>query len=253
MKIFVLSKDTLIIYGLVVLILVGMFTVGTMSESVFTGAAVEENKPICRVKTEEKKVALTFDAAWNDNDTEKLLSVLDECNVKCSFFMVGGFVDRYPESIKKISEKGHEVLNHSNSHMKMTELSEEEMLEEINGCEKKVEKITGKSKKLFRAPYGDYNEKVLNLAKENGYTVIQWDVDSLDWKEYSPEEIAERVVKGTKSGSIILMHLGAKNTPEATKLIIERLKEKGYEFTLTGNLIYSDNYEINAAGEQYQK
>ena len=250
LKIFVLSKDTVIIYGLVILVLVGMFTVGTMSESVITNAGVPSSVPIYRVNTDEKKIALTFDAAWDDADTDELMAVLDENGVKASFFVVGGFIDRYPETVKRFHDSGHEVLNHSDTHLHMSQLSKEQMLKEMNDCEEKIKNVTGESKKLFRAPYGDYNEDVVSLAQDAGYLVIQWDVDSLDWKDLSTEEISARVNGNVKNGSIMLFHNGAKNTVAALKSLIPKLKEKGYEFVRVGDLIYHSDFIVDKNGEQ---
>ncbi|MDP4118045.1 MAG: polysaccharide deacetylase family protein [Bacillota bacterium] len=250
MKIFVLSKDTILIYALVILVLVGMFTVGTMSETVITNATAPSEIPIYRVNTDEKKVALTFDAAWDDKDTDSIISVLEQNGIKASFFMVGGFIDRYPQSVKKFYDNGHEILNHSDSHLHMTDLSKEQVINEINNCEGKIEKVTGKSLKLFRAPYGDYNDKVVALAKEQGYLTIQWDVDSLDWKDLSADEIVARVKSNVKSGSIILCHNGAKNTVAALKILIPELKKEGYQFVKVGDLVYHEDYTIDNSGEQ---
>lgn len=250
MKIFVLSKDTLLIYGLVILVLVGMFTVGTMSETVITNATAPEEVPIYRVGTNEKKIALTFDAAWGDEDTDELISILAENDVKASFFMVGGFIDRYPESVKKFYDAGHEVLNHSDTHLHMSGLSREQIIKELNGCEEKIKSVTGTSPKLFRAPYGDYTSDLVKIAGEQGYFTIQWDVDSLDWKDLSSEEIISRVKNNIKNGSIILFHNGAKNTPEAIKALIPQLKAEGYQFVKVGDLIYRENYKTDHNGEQ---
>lgn len=250
MKIFVLSKDTILIYGLVVLVLVGMFTVGTMSETVITNATIPKDLPVYRVKTEENKIAITFDAAWGDEDTDELIAILNENGVKATFFMVGGFIERYPHSVKKFADAGHEIANHSDTHLHMSGLGSENVIKELSGCEKKITEITGKSTKLFRAPYGDYDEELIKTSRKEGFQVIQWDVDSLDWKDISADEIAARVRKNVKSGSIILFHNGAKNTPEALKKLLPELKEKGYSFVTVGDLIYKEKYSINHEGEQ---
>ena len=250
LKIFVLSKDTIIIYALVVLVLVGMFTVGTMSETVITNITPAEDVPIYRVLREDKKIALTFDVAWGDEDTDEIISLLNENDVKASFFVVGGFVDRYPESVKKIYDSGNEILNHSDTHLHMSELSKEQMVKELNGCEEKIKKITGTSMKIFRPPYGDYNEKLIKTVKEQGYVPVQWDVDSLDWKDLSVKEICSRVKSSTQEGSIILFHVGAKNTAAALKEIIPQLKEKGFQFVKVSEIIYKDNYAVDHSGQQ---
>ena len=124
------------------------------------------------------------------------------------------------------------------------------MLKEMNDCEEKIKNVTGESKKLFRAPYGDYNEDVVSLAQDAGYLVIQWDVDSLDWKDLSTEEISARVNGNVKNGSIMLFHNGAKNTVAALKSLIPKLKEKGYEFVRVGDLIYHSDFTVDKNGEQ---
>ena len=250
MKIFVLSKDTILIYGLVILVLVGMFTVGTMSETVLTNAGQSDNLPIYSVERTDNKIALTFDAAWGDEDTDAIIKVLDENNVKASFFMVGGFIERYPESVKKYAGHGHEILNHSDTHLHMSKLDEGQIIKELEGCENKISALGITAKKIFRAPYGDYSDTLVNTAKSNGFTTIQWDVDSLDWKDISAEDITKRVVKNTKSGSIILMHCGAKNTPAALPEIIMQLKNKGFEFVPVSELIYKENYVVDSSGRQ---
>lgn len=250
MKIFVLSKDTLLIYGLVVLVLVGMFTVGTMSEAVITNATVPQNLPIYRVKTNEKKIAVTFDAAWGDEDTDELISVLKENNAPSTFFVVGGFIDRCEKSVKKLSDAGHEIANHSDTHLHMSGLESQQILKELEECEQKIEKVTGKTTKLFRPPYGDYDSELVLAARNNGFEVIQWDVDSLDWKDLSPEEIVSRVESRVKDGSVVLFHAGTKHTPEALKILLPRLKERGYSFVRVSELIYKEKFSINAEGEQ---
>ena len=180
MKIFVFSKDTLLIYGLVVLVLVGMFTVGTMSETVITNATTGSNLPVYSVKTEKKQIAITFDCAWEDTETNSIIQVLKDNNAKSSFFVVGGYADRYPESLKKLCQDGHEVLNHTDTHLHMSKLSKEQIIKEITVCEDKINSITGQSLKIFRPPYGDYNNTLITVAKEQGFLPVQWDVDSND-------------------------------------------------------------------------
>ena len=251
LKVFVLSKNSLILYSCVFLALIGIFAVGsTFGSSVFTAASSEENIPIYCVETDQPKIALTFDAAWGDEDTDQLISVLSANNAKACFFMVGGFINRFPDSVKKFHDAGHEILNHSDTHAHLSGLSEEEIITEINGCEEKIQNVTGVSKKLFRAPYGEYTDSVIKTAGANGYKVIQWDVDSLDWKDLSADEICSRVMDKVKSGSIILFHNGTANTPAALEKLLPALSEKGFEFVPVSELIYQDNYHIDHEGKQ---
>lgn len=136
--------------------------------------------PIYSVETDEKKVALTFDAAWGNEDTKKILGILAKHNVHATFFMTGGWVEKYPDDVKAIYEAGHDLGNHSEHHRNMSQLSEEEKTEEIMSVHQKVKELTGVEMNLFRPPYGDYDNAVILNAEENGYYPIQWDVDTDD-------------------------------------------------------------------------
>ncbi len=177
MRVFVVSKKIMKIYSLAALALIGIYIGGTnIGEAVFTGESSKE-LPIYCVETQEKKIALTFDAAWGNEDTDDLIKVLNENSAKASFFVVGGWADRFPEDVKKFHEAGHEILNHSDTHAHMANLTAEQITAELNDCENKIKNITGAEHKLFRAPYGEYNDSVIKTAKENGYMTIQWDVE----------------------------------------------------------------------------
>lgn len=212
----------------------------------------EREIPIyCVQKAEDDKVvAISFDAAWGNEDTETLIKILDEYDVKTTFFVVGSWVDKYPDSVKQLSDAGHEVMNHSNSHPHMTALSKEEILLEVEKCDDKIEKITNKRPTLFRAPYGDYNNEVILALRESNHHTIQWDVDSLDWKNLSANEICERVISRVKPGSIVLFHNAAKNTPEALPKILKCLKEDGYKIVPVSELILNENYRVDQSGMQ---
>lgn len=208
--------------------------------------------PVYCVKTEEKKVALTFDAAWGNEDTEKILDILDRNNVKATFFMTGGWVNKYPEDVKKIAEKGHDLGNHSQNHKNMSQLSKEEILQEVRPVREQVKELTGIDMKLFRAPYGDYDNELIETVVSNGYLPIQWDVDSEDWKDYGVDSIIQKVTEHPHlgNGSIILMHNGAKYAAQALETVICRLKEKGYQLVMVSELVYWDNYHMDAEGRQ---
>lgn len=166
--------------------------------------------PIYCVETDDKKVALTFDAAWGNEDTARILEILKKNNVKVTFFMTGGWVESYPEDVKAILAAGHDLGNHSENHKNMSQISDEEKKDELMKVHKKVQELTGYEMFLFRPPYGDYDNAVVNVAKECGYYPIQWDVDSLDWKDYGVDSIVKTVIghKHLGNGSIILCHNG---------------------------------------------
>lgn len=209
--------------------------------------------PIYCVETDEKKIALSFDAAWGNEDTQKILEILDKHNVKAAFFMTGGWVSSYPDDVAAIYAAGHDLGNHSEHHKDMPTLSDAQQKEELSQVHNKVKELTGYDMFLFRPPYGSYNNNLILNAKELGYYTIQWDVDSLDWKNYGVQSVIDTVCshKHLGNGSIILCHNGAKYTAEALDTLITTLKEKGYEFVPISELIYKDNYTMDHEGRQH--
>lgn len=208
--------------------------------------------PIYSVATEEKKIAISFDCAWGVEYTQKLLDTMEKNDVRCTFFAVEFWVNKYPEYANAIVESGHELGTHSRTHSYMSKLGEAEIIDELQTSCKAIERATGQTPTLFRAPYGDYNNLLIDTATSMGLYTIQWDVDSLDWKNLSATEIAMRVINGAKNGSIILCHNNGLHTAEALPLIFSTLKNRGYEFVPIGELIYKNDYEIDSNGKQHK-
>lgn len=249
MRFYIITKRHLTV-ALSVILGAVVIGVGAFSYSAF--AKSDRLVPIyCVDDKGAKKVALSFDAAWGNEDTEELIAILGKYKIKATFFVVGSWVDKYPESVKQLSDAGHDIENHSNSHPHMPQLSVAKMTEELKACNDKISAVTGKQPILFRAPYGDYNNSMLQTVTSMGMYTIQWDVDSRDWKEeYTTDMIVKGVTENVKSGSIVLFHNAAVNTPEALPIIIEKLIAEGYQFCLIRDLIYKDNYTIDHAGKQ---
>lgn len=208
--------------------------------------------PIYSVETNEKKIAITFDAAWSTEDTDELIKILKKHNAKATIFAVGDWVEKNPDAVKKFHKSGHEMANHSDTHAAFSKISREEIKQEIVNCNNKIEKITGVAPKLVRAPSGDYDNKSIEVADSLGMKMIQWDCDSLDWKLLSVEEMYSRVTSKVQNGSIILFHNGVENTPQALDKILTKLKTDGYEFVTVSELIYWDDYEIDHMGRQWK-
>jgi len=236
--------------GIFALCLALAMLIGQQDETAAQAAAGTLELPIYSVERSNKVVSLTFDAAWGNEDTQELIDILGRYNIRATFFIVGEWVDKYPESVKALADAGHEVMNHSNTHPHMTQLSKEQMIAEVCACDDKIEAITGIRPILFRPPYGDYNNTVIEAMRESGHYTIQWDVDSLDWKEISAGEILERVLSKAREGSIILFHNAAKHTPEALAGIIEGLMQEGYSFLPVSELIYREGFTMNHEGRQ---
>ncbi|MCI8584953.1 MAG: polysaccharide deacetylase family protein [Lachnospiraceae bacterium] len=244
------KTGTLVLCLLLVVAAVGAF----QKNSTPASARVDSRKlPIYCVQTEAPKVAISFDAAWGNEDTADLLSILDQYQVKTTFFMTGGWVEAYPDDVKAIAEAGHDLGNHSENHKQMSQLGTAECKEEIQKVHDRVKELTGKEMTLFRPPYGDYNDTLIAAANELKYHVIQWDVDSLDWKDYGADSIVSKVLdhEHLGNGSIILMHNGAKYTKDALPRVIAGLQEKGFEIVPISELIYTENYEMDHEGRQH--
>ena len=240
--------------GFMLLLLAGIAYAAPMAVvDVANNAAVSAKElPIYCVDRDDKVVALTFDAAWGNEDTQKILDILEKHNVKVTFFATGGWVEAYPDDVKKIIEAGHAFGNHSENHKFMTRLTDEQKKQELMKVHDKVKALTGYEMCLFRPPYGDYNDAVVKVADSLGYYTIQWSVDSLDWKDYGVDSIVRTVTqhKSLDSGAIILMHNGAKYTADALDSIITSLEEQGYSFVTVAELIHTGKYHMDHTGTQ---
>lgn len=228
-----------------------MMTSVTNAQTVYFGYS-ERKVPIYSVKTSEKKVALTFDAAWGADKTSKIIEILTENGVKGTFFLVGFWSEKYQDKIKEIDSAGLEIGTHSNTHPKMSTLSSSQQEKELSISSSLITNVTGKKVRFFRPPYGDYNDELLDTASKLNLQTIQWDVDSLDWKGLSGEQILSRVKNGVKNGSIILFHNNSDHILEALPLVINFLKSNGYEMVTLSNLVYENNYAIDNNGVQKQ-
>lgn len=199
-----------------------------------------------------RKYSRKFTLAWGNEDTKKILEILKKHDVKVTFFMTGGWVDAYPDDVKMILAEGHDLGNHSQNHKNMSQLSDAEKENELMTVHNKVKGLTGYDMFLFRPPYGDYDAAVVKTARKCGYHTVQWDVDSLDWKDYGAESIVKMVTqhKHLGNGSIILCHNGARYTAEALDTLITSLKNAGYRFVPLSELIYREDYHMDHEGRQ---
>ena len=250
----VFNKQKIITYFVSVLTVIILFfvasTLNRSDEIIETSATGERLLPIYNVKTEEKKVAFTMNCAWNADDIDSILETLEKEDVKITFFMVGEWIDKYQESVEKIYKAGHEIANHSDTHKHVNNLSYEDNVKEIESANEKIKKITGVENKLYRAPYGEYNNTVIKAAKENGYIPIQWSLDTIDYTGITGEEMWNRIEAKKKEGDIILRHNGTKHTADSLEMLIKNIKEKGFEIVKVSDLIYQDNYKIDINGTQ---
>ncbi|MBO7526331.1 MAG: polysaccharide deacetylase family protein [Clostridia bacterium] len=249
---FYVVKSKTVKYALIVLLSVLLLSIsinGAVSAEVFFGYSTRK-VPVYCVETDSPKVAISFDAAWGADKTKEIVDICKEYNVKATFFLVGFWVDKYADMVKYIDDNGFEIGTHSNTHPDMVKLSADEQKMELEKCIEMIENITNKKVELFRAPYGSYNNSLLDVAESLGLITIQWDVDSLDWKGLSAEAITTRIINGTRNGSIILCHNNSDHIIDALPMVLDRLNKKGFTVGSVGDLVYKDNYTIDRTGLQ---
>lgn len=250
-------KGKKVVIEVILLVLVIILSVIVNKRSISVSINETAKLPIFRVNTEEKEVALTFDINWAEEDhLDEILQILKKYDAKGTFFIMGGWVnytDDNKEKLKNIYNDGHEIGNHSYIHPNFMNITEERMNDELKKTEDIIYQTIGYNTKLFRFPSGSYNEKALNYVMSKGYKCIQWDVDSVDWKQAGADVEYNRVMKNVKEGSILLFHNNAKYTPENLDRIINKLTGEGYKFLTVSELVYDDNYYIDENGVQNKK
>ena len=251
MKVFIINRKRLMIIAGA--LITGIASLALTLSPMNALRAKERKLPIYCVDKNDKVVSISFDAAWGNEQTPILLDILKNKSVKATFFLVGFWAEKYPESVKQIADAGHDVGNHSDTHPHLPKLEKSKITAQIDDCNKKIELAGAPRPTLFRPPYGDYNNDVVEATNELGMHCIQWDVDSLDWKDPSADEMVKRIKSKIKPGSIILMHNGAKNTPEALPKIIDEIKAEGYQIVPISEIIMKENYFVDTQGRQCTK
>ena len=253
MKIIVLKKIAIAIVACVVFVL-SAFALNAKVLDVggvyFTSG---KKLPIYAVQTEENKLSISFDAAWGADKTREIMAICNEYNVKATFFLVGFWIEEYPEMVKEIYNNGFEIGIHSSTHPDMTKLTKKQIKEELSNNIKLVEDLTGYSPTLFRPPYGYYNNDLIEVCDELNLHCIEWSVDSLDWKGLSANEIASRVMSKAEKGSIVLFHNNSDHIIEGLKMTLQFFNDKKLQVVPIGELIYTENYTINNQGIQIKK
>lgn len=207
-------------------------------------AAERKASAIYKVDTDKKIVALTFDISWGNKVPEPVLDVLEKEGVKkATFFLSGPWTLRHPEIAKRIHRMGYEIGSHGNLHKDFSNYPDSWIREQVQLAEKSIYQVTGVRTRLIRTPNGDFNPRVLRVLNSMGYTVIQWNTDSLDWKNPGTQAIVNRVLTRVVPGDIILMHASdsSKQIVDALPQIIEGLRAKGYQFVTVSELLSEAN------------
>lgn len=250
MKFALITKKDISLAVILIIWLAVIAFVVTCTLSTTEVSSSERRIPVYSVDTDKRELALTFNCAWDDTGFDELMSLLSEENIKCTFFFVGSFCEEYPEVVKRIYEEGHEIGNHSMAHNDPVKQEYSDIVSDISLCNDALFSLTGEKCRLYRAPSGSYDNKTVEAAESLGMTAVQWDVDSVDWKNPTAEKIISRITENVQNGSIVLFHLGKENTVGALPEIIKILRNEGYSFTTVGDMLLEGEFFVDNSGRQ---
>ncbi len=244
--VFFLRRRTALVVALVLAALVGLGVASVMPPAVQTVAALVAGRlvPIYKVDIPDKRIAISFDATWGADQTERLLEILQQNGVKTTFFLAGNWLETYPDVVRSIAAAGHELANHSYAHAHMNTLTPEQITADLSKNHALIKAVSGRTADIFRPPFGEYSNKVIEAAEALGYHTVQWSIDSLDWKNVSAEYMIDAILSKAGPGDIILFHNAGKNTPAAVAAILPELLRRGYQVVPVGELIYRENFYI---------
>lgn len=243
-----LAAHAVSLLSFVLLLTISAAYVGALPDTVSVVSGKRE-LPIYCVNRDDNKISISFDAAWGGDKTLGILDLLDEYNIKTTFFLVDIWTQKYPELVKEIVTRGHEIGNHSTSHPQMSKLNETQIAKELNTQADNVLAIAGVRPVLFRPPYGDYNNRVITTARVQGFVPIQWSVDSLDWKNRGAQEIINRATK-VKSGDIVLFHNDSQYILDALPAVLKYYAENGYSVVPISEILLTGETTIDIQGRQ---
>lgn len=225
----------------VFVLLVTVVAVARFGLAVTTGelAVMGRLQPIRHVTGVPDKVAVTFDVSWGEIMPPKVLAVLKEYQVKCTFFLSGPWATSHPDVVAEIVRDGHEIGSHGYRHVNMSTLTEEAIRDNISRAHQAIKEASGLEPHLFRPPNGDYNDLVIQTAESMGYRVVDWGLDSQDWMNPGVSYIVKRVLERVQGGDVVLMHASdtCKQTDQALPAILEGLAAKGLKVVTVGELI----------------
>ncbi len=250
MMFFISKRKLFLVTGIVLVLAIiatstQLWVPGRTRQVVSTLLNLNRKVPIYCVQTDEKRIAISFDAAWGADQTDELLTILDEYDIKTTFFLVAFWLERYPEVAARIAAAGHEIGNHSATHPHMSSLSAEQIQFELQRTHQLIKETTQQEANLFRPPFGEYNNLLLDTVEQLGYHTIQWSIDSLDWRPTTPADIVQRVTSKIAPGAIVLFHNNAEHTPAALRPILDYCRQEGYEVVPISELLLKGDYYID--------
>ena len=207
--------------------------------------------PVYSVERSDKLIALTIDAAWDDDKTPFILETISRYGIKATFFLCGFWTEAYPDQVRAIAEAGNAIGNHTMTHPHMTRIGDAEISGEILTLNDKIEALTGKRPIVFRAPYGEYDDRVIAAVRSLGMEPIQWDIDTIDWKpDRSSQTILDSVLGKLHGGAIILCHNNGYKIEEYLPVLIETALARGYTFVTVDELLLEGETIIDVNGVQ---
>lgn len=250
----VITKRTRLVILVIAVVLLVLTLFGLLGgERAFPTIGQKRLVPIYYVDTTENKVAISFDASWGSEYTETILDILRENEIKTTFFLTGFWIEKYPELVKKIVAEGHELGNHTWTHPHLNTLDKTSITTELERVHSALTDLGGKEPHLFRPPFGEYSDKVIEAADALGYQTIQWSIDSLDWKDLDEGAIIERVNGNLHPGAIVLFHNNGRYTTDALPEIIAFAKENNYEIIPISELLYKEDFMIDSSDGAQRK
>lgn len=246
----VTKKRTL--FTFIIVLIIAAVTLVSLAFSGVIGASAKEKRliPIYSVAVDDGRIALTFDCAWGSTKTRRIMDEVEKYGYKCTFFATGFWIDENQELVKEIFSRGHQIGNHSENHPHLSKVDAETLGKEIDLVSAKIEALTGEKTTCFRAPFGEYDNRLMSALKERNTHCIQWSIDSLDWKGIGGKEITERVVNRLKSGDIVLFHNDSDHVLDALPFVLVAVKNKGLNAVRVDELIYFEDYTVDGQGKQ---
>ena len=229
MRIFIMKKSLVFRITALVVILAAIFVYAKIMVNE-DAAVFSQNGVLTAGDGTEKKVAITVDTAFGEEDyTGEILDVLEKHGAKATFAVMGVWARENPDTVREILDRGHDIISHSMSHERYGELGEEGAVKDAKANREYLESEFGVSTDLLRLPYGNGTEKVNAALNEDGFRIVGWSLDSMDWKGESAETVADRVMEKIKAGDILLFQNNMAETPAAMDLILEKLGDRAYE------------------------
>ncbi|MGI6485189.1 MAG: polysaccharide deacetylase family protein [Thermoanaerobacterales bacterium] len=234
MRIYLFRFPRRFVVFLLLIIFIASWTILKTSDSSIQ--TISQVKPIYEGSKNKKMITFTCNVAWGNEYIPKLLELFEQKDIKITFFIEGKWAEKYPELLKLIHSKGHEIGNHGYSHAHHAKLSFEQNLDEIQKAEQVISQAIGDKPTLFAPPYGEFSDNTIKAVDTLNYKLIMWTIDTIDWKNPGPEYIINKVLKNAGNGKIVLMHPTA-DTVTSLPTIIENLHNDGYKITTVGELL----------------